>query len=659
MDLNKLIDVVLSEVNGKRAWEWVAHISQFNRIQASKGYHQAAELIIKELKLSGFKDVELFTSPADGKTKTWGNTPSFQWDIYSSELWIVDPVKEKLCDYQKTPLSVITHSKSCDIEAEVIDVGKEISLEDLKNIDVKGKIIMISGLVYLYYDILENSGAIGVIYYPDLERAGKELDKIIYNGLFTTQERMSKALFGFSISYKQAIRLKELMEKGPIKLHAKIESEFSEGNLEVVSTSIKGNEYPEEEIILIAHLCHPVACANDNASGSAGLLELACSFLRSIKNNLIKPPKRTLRFLWVPEIIGTLPWAKKNEDVIKKAVCCINLDMIGEHRNKIGNPLIIYKAPYSTPSILNDIVGFFTTLIADHPKGIAVNGSIAPLSFRLKAHDGGSDHSIFNDTHFGIPSIMLNHDDPYYHSSMDTIEFCDSSELQRVISIAACTAYTFANLDNDLITTFLPIIHEGFYNRMGKAIHILDRLVFEDIGNDVIDDQAKFDEKIALIYDLIKTFIEYESSVIESLFKFNHNLRDSRFLKYVEEEKNNWLNIQKQRCVTLLESNNNIISSLEKPELLYSSQYLKNYEGIITLRKLVQVSKKPIFKDFIKKIPYIFLGPIHELLNLLNKGFNVLRICSYLTLQYEQIIYPSTIQELIDYLEEQGFIKKR
>ncbi|MFX0104329.1 MAG: hypothetical protein ACFE75_02420, partial [Candidatus Hodarchaeota archaeon] len=113
MDLKKLIDVILSEVNGKRAWEWVAHISQFNRIQASKGYHQAAELIIKELKTLGFEDIELFTSPADGKTKIWGNTPSFQWDIKSGELWIVDPVKEKVCDYQYTPLSIMTHSKPC------------------------------------------------------------------------------------------------------------------------------------------------------------------------------------------------------------------------------------------------------------------------------------------------------------------------------------------------------------------------------------------------------------------------------------------------------------------------------------------------------------------------------------------------------------------
>ncbi|MFX0134372.1 MAG: DUF4910 domain-containing protein, partial [Candidatus Hodarchaeota archaeon] len=615
MDLKKLIDVILSEVNGKRAWEWVAHISQFNRIQASKGYHQAAELIIKELKSLGFEDVELFTSPADGKTKTWSSTPSFQWDIKSGELWIIEPVKEKLCDYHRTPLSVITHSKPCDIIAEVIDVGKEVSIDSLKNIDVKEKVIMTSGLLYLNRDIFEDIGVTGVIYYPDLERAGKELDKIIYNGLFTTQERMSKALFGFSISYKQAMYLKELLVKGPLKVHAKIDSEFSEGNLEVVSTSIKGIKYPDEEIILIAHLCHPVACANDNASGSAGLLELAGTFLRLINHNLIKQPRRTLRFVWVPEFNGTLPWVKKYEAIIKKARCCINLDMIGEHRNKIGNPLIIYTTPYSTPSILNDIISFFTKSIADHHKGIAVNGSIAPLSFRIKAYDGGSDHSVFLDSYFGIPSVMLNHDDPYYHSSMDTIEFCDSSELQRVIGIAACTAYVFANLDKKLINTVLPILHESFYNRMGKAIHLLNNLVIKGIGNYNINDEIEIDEKFVLMYDLINTVNEYENDIIKSIKKFNDNLKNNKFLINLEEDVNILLRNQKQRYTKLLEPYRNDSYSLEDISQIYSSQYLKNYKGIIPFRTLIKISKSPIFKEFSEKLMAKFLGPVHELIN--------------------------------------------
>ncbi len=658
MDLNKITDLILSNINGKRAWEWIARISQFNRVQASKGYHQAAELIMKELKSLGFKDAELFKSPADGKTKTWGNTHPYQWEIKSGELWVIEPIKEKLCDYYETPLSIMTHSKPCDIITEIVDVGKEVSIDDLKKKDVHDKVIMTSGPIYLFRDIFENSGASGLIYYPDLERAGKELDKVIYNGLFLTQERYKKGLFGFSISYRQAMRLKELLMKGTVKIHAKIEAEFLDGNLEVLSTSIKGLNYPDEEIVLIAHLCHPIASANDNASGSAGLLELARTFIKLINNKMIQPPDRTLRFVWVPEINGTLPWIKKYENLIKKSICCINLDMIGEHRNKIGNPLMIYTTPYSTPSILNDVVSFFTKLIADHPKGIASDGSIAPLSFRIKAYDGGSDHMIFLDSYLGIPSLMINHDDPYYHSSMDTIEFCDSSEIKRAISIAACTAYIFANVDENSIKTILSLIHEGFYNRIGKTTYLLDNLVMKEITNKQEDDNIQIGEKIALLYDLIKTITEFESKIIDSILKINTKLEEDKILLSLKEVIKSWSKIQEQRYTTLLESYGISTNKYEQFNLLYSSKYIKNYEGIISIRTLIPILHNINFKKFSDQLNYKFLGPIHELINLLNNRFNTLRISSYLSLQYETILYPSVIQELIDYLVEQELIKK-
>lgn len=658
MDLNDIANVVLSNINGKRAWEWIARISQFNRIQASKGFHQAAELIMKELESLGFEDIELFKFPADGKTKTWGNTHPYQWEIKTGELWVIEPIKEKICDYNETPLSIMTHSKPCDVITEIIDIGKEVNIDDLKRKDVQDKLIMTSGAIYLFRDILEDSGARGIIYYPELERAGKELDKVIYNGLFLTQERFKKGLFGFSISYRQAMRLKELLTKGKVKIHAKIEAEFLEGNLEVLSTSIKGLSCPDEEIILIAHLCHPIASANDNASGSAGLLELARTFIKLVKNKMIQPPNRTLRFLWVPEINGTLPWIKEYEDLIKKSVCCINLDMIGEHRNKIGNPLMIYTTPYSTPSILNDIITFFTKLIADHQKGIAIDGSIAPLSFRIKAYDGGSDHMVFLDSYLGIPSVMINHDDPYYHSSMDTIEFCDSSELKRVIGIAACTAYIFANIDKDSIIPILPLIHEGFYNRIGKTTYLLDSLVTKELTNEQKEDKIQINEKIALLYDLIKAIAEYENKIINSILNINVKLVENHFLLNLKEEIKDWYKNQEQRYTKLLEFYGISPNIYEQRNLLYSSKYIKNYEGILFFRKFISLLHNVRFKKFSDQLKYNFLGPIHELLNLLNNGFDTLRISSYLSLQYNTILYPSVIQELIDFLVEQEVIKK-
>ena len=62
MDIEKFLNDILSVVNGQRAWDWVAKISQYNRIQASNGYHDSLETIKEELRALGFDDIEHFSS---------------------------------------------------------------------------------------------------------------------------------------------------------------------------------------------------------------------------------------------------------------------------------------------------------------------------------------------------------------------------------------------------------------------------------------------------------------------------------------------------------------------------------------------------------------------------------------------------------------------
>lgn len=476
MDIEKFLNDILGVINGQKAWDWVAKISQFNRIQASNGYHDSLETVKEELVKMGYNNIEHFKSPADGKTTIWGYDAPYQWEIESGELWITEPEKVKLCDFDDIPTSIITHSKSCDVLAEVVDIGTGDKQEDYEKYNIDGKIILMSSSTYLYHAYIENSGALGVIYYPDLKRTRDNFDRRIYNSFFTSEKRMQNAKFGFSISLNQAMHLKELLKKGYVKIHAKIASEFLNGNLEVLTTNIKGKDYPDQEIIIISHLCHPRPSANDNASGAAGLLELARALKYSIDKNILEIPKRTIRFVWVPEFNGTIPWMKYHENKMKNVLVCINLDMIGEHPLKIGYPMIVNLTPRSTPSILNDISTYFIENIADHPKGIAINGTKIPMSYRIKSFDGGSDHILFIDAYFGIPSLMFGHEDTHYHSSMDTVEYCDSTELKRVISMAMTISYILAIQDKDITEQLWPYIHQGIFNRFGTLIQILEEL---------------------------------------------------------------------------------------------------------------------------------------------------------------------------------------
>jgi hypothetical protein len=657
MDIEKYLNDILTEVNGQRAWDWVAKISQFSRVQASHEYHEIAEIIKKELSRIGYNDIEHFKSPADGKNNVWGSVAPYQWEIEAGGLWITEPERIKLCDYDDIQTSIVTHSKSCDVVAEVVDIGKGDKKEDYEKQNIEGKIILMCSSTHMYHSLIESSGALGVIFYPNLKRTGDQLDKRIYNSFFTTHDRLDNAKFGFSISYKQATQLKELLKKGLVQVHSKINSIFIDGTLEVISTSIKGKENPDQEIIIIAHLCHPSPGANDNASGAAGLLELARVLKQLIDQKTFDPPKRTIRFVWVPEFAGTVPWMNHHEATIKKVLCCINLDMIGEHRLKIGHPLEVNLAPHSTPSILNDIASLFIKKIADHPKGIATNGTKVPMSYRLTSFEGGSDHVLFADSYFGIPSLMFGHEDPYYHSSMDTVEYCDSTELKRVIGMGISMSYFLSILDDNLINELWPIIHQGIYNRLGKAIKILEEIT---LNIEIPKDPSKKEDIIELVLlgtDLIQAFHDYEINAFKWIENVSSSLKVVRLLISAKQEISEILEIHNLRW------NNQIRKysgdeEIEKLESKLKLNYKPNFDGPFDVDRLFNLFKNSIFKEFCESLKSEYLGPLSELINLICKSYNILRVTSFLSLEYETIISPSKIMKLVNHLVEENIINQ-
>ena len=654
MDIEKFLNDILDVINGQKAWDWVAKISQYNRIQASNGYHDSLETIKEELVKMGYNDIEHFKSPADGKTTNWGYDAPYQWEIESGELWITEPEKVKLCDFDDIPTSIITHSKSCDVLAEVVDIGTGDKQEDYEKYNIDGKIILMSSLTYKCHAYIENSGAIGVIYYPDLKRTRDNFDRRIYNSFFTTEKRMQKAKFGFSISFNQAMHLKELLKKGSVKIHAKIASEFLNGNLEVLSTDIKGKDYPDQEIIIIAHLCHPRPSANDNASGAAGLLELARAFKYSIDKNILEIPKRTIRFVWVPEFNGTVPWMKYHENKMKNVLACINLDMIGEHPLKIGYPMIVNLTPRSTPSILNDISTYFIENIADHPKGIAINGTKIPMSYRIKSFDGGSDHILFTDAYFGIPSLMFGHEDTHYHSSMDTVEYCDSTELKRVVSMAMSISYILAIQDKDITEQLWPYIHQGILNRFATLIKILDELSLI-IKSSNIQSNGESSELFLLGKELFNTYLDYELESLEWIKKVDISPNTVSLIELTKDEIKQIVEIHRIKWSKQIKGviiDNNSVSAR------FRETYQANFEGPLLVDYLFNLYKIPIFKEFIEKMKYEYLGPLNELINLICKGNDIFRVTSSLSLDYKEIIDPNKILELVNYIEDEKMIKR-
>jgi len=661
-ELSDLVETVLTEVSGKYAWDWVAKISQYNRLRGTQDYHDVVEKVIKELSRYGLDEVKLHKYPADGKSKTWEWIAAPVWEVKSGELWLVEPNKEPLCRFNDTPMCILGYSKSCNISAELIDVGTGISEDDYKDKDVKGKIVLMSAPKLMVPPQYAVKGALGVIVYPSPEKAAGYVDMTNFNRFPTKQEILEKTTFGFSITHEKALHLKELLKKGPVKVEANINARIFEGELEVISAAIHGTDNTQEEIILTAHLCHPAAGANDNASGSAGLIELARTLTTLIHKKLISPPKRTLRFLWIPEFEGTWPWAKENEHKVKKALINVNLDMIGEHPIKIGEPFEICYAPYSTPSILNDIIRYFTEVIADHPKGLAINGTKIPMKYRLIPFAGGSDQQVFVDTAIGIPGIMLNHSDPLWHTSLDTIEYCDSTELKRIISIALCISYLFASITGKDLFKFIPILEEGYYLRLGKTKKILMKIFnqINTIESSVKSNkkQVSKEEKALFGLTIIEASFRHEKDVLENLKIFEpYSSQEQEYLSAKHIELQEWTKNQKELWAKLCIDTGVDVTSMSEPDV-FNIKWSRSFLGLPNFVEIFPIALSKQFEEIkVPEPPELWFGDLHELMNLVGLSLNLKIVCAILTLEYQHVFFPSKVNSFLKFLERKNFVK--
>ncbi|MFX1431238.1 MAG: DUF4910 domain-containing protein [Promethearchaeota archaeon] len=654
----KFIDNILDEVSGKYALDWVAKISQYNRVVGSQDYHDIVQIVVNELESYGLDEIKIHKYPADGKTKIWQWIVTKSWEIKSAELSLTEPKKELLCRFQDIPMCIIGRSKGCNVNAELIDVGKGTTEEDFKVKDVKGKIVLMEAPRIIVPPLYAEKGALGVIVYPSQKRADINKGMTIYNRFPAIAEDLEKTTFGFSISFEQALYLKELLNKGAVRVYAKINAKVYDGELEVISAAIKGTEKPQEEIILTAHLCHPASGVNDNASGSGGLIELARSLSALIKQKKIKPPKRTIRFLWVPEFHGTYPWVKEHEETVKKALFNINLDMIGEHPIKVGEPCEIFLAPYSRPSILNDIIQYFTRIIADHPKGVAINGTDKRMLYRFTPYSGGSDHTIFSNNPVKIPGLMIGHNDPYWHSSLDTIEKCDSTELKRVIAISLCTSYVFSIQNSESLITIWSIVEEGFYQRLGRIKKLLLSL-FNQLGLGINGPEKSIEEKVLMGRALINAFIQYETQILD-LIKVLFLLPS--IVKELISEKYNELDQLKKKLISqwiaLCKEISINIDHIREPDC-FNLKWNVPFLGRRNLKFYIPILLSEAYEKF--KVPEPtenWGGDVGEMINFIDLSLNLKEISAMLTLEYDHFFYPSKVLKFARFLEENGEIKR-
>ena len=446
----RLIQALTTEVSGEIAYRYTDVISHFDRVQASEGFHDAAVWIGKELEKIGCKDISLEGWPSDG-TITYATYRSvIGWRAKRAELWMTSPSRERLCDFAETPLTLVKHSHSADCEAELVDVGSGIGADSYTGRDVRGKIVLATEYTEgVMQEAVFRRGAVGILtYYAPDTRPGYP-NMIRYTALWPHWEEREKIPFAFNISKNQGAMLKRLLEEGrKVVLKADVETEYYKSQLETLSAAFPGTDPSAGEIMIIGHLCHPAPSANDNASGSAGMLEMARALKAMVDRGLIAAPRRTIRFLWVPEFNGTFPYVLAHRERIRKTLAAVNCDMIGENLCTSGGKLLIIRTPDSLPGVLNDVAENFASLVED--LGLtSLNGSTHEFAWKGVPYTGGSDHVVFDDGALRVPCIMINHDDVFHHTTLDSMDKVDPSELRRASVMTLGTAVYLASAGDE------------------------------------------------------------------------------------------------------------------------------------------------------------------------------------------------------------------
>jgi len=494
----KLAQALTQEVSGERAFDYTVRISQYDRIQACEGWHDSAVMIKKELEKIGYTDVALEGWPSNGSRYYFTYRTPIGWSAKKAELWMISPEKIRLCSYGEIPLSLAKHSNSADVEAELIDVGTGVGDEAYEGKDVAGKIVLATEYTgSVMREAVIERGALGVVHWLPPEFRPGYPNMIRYTAIWPTWEEKDKTGFGFNLSKSQGWDLKKALEEGTkIVLRAKVEAEYHDGPIEVLSAAFPGSVDPEKEIMIIGHLCHPKPSANDNASGSGGMLEMARALKEMVDSGQIEPPKRTIRFLWVPEFGGTYPYIKAHLERMRNTLAVINCDMIGEDLHLTGGVFNIFCTPDSMPSFLNDVVVNFTRL-AERLDLRSLSGSSHPFVYRVLPFSGGSDHYVFNDGALKVPSVMFNRDDIFHHTSLDTPDKVDPTELRRVCFIALGACCYMASASDEEAKDMARLITRNGLSRLAGDYY--DSLPPMAEGKDPVDKYEAFRQSVNVI----------------------------------------------------------------------------------------------------------------------------------------------------------------
>src|SRR5579871_5130062 len=502
------VSALSQELSGEIAKRNLEGITRFHRQRGSQGFHSAAEIILERARAYGLSDATILRFPADGKIY-YGTQRSRQpWDAEFAELWelVNGQPAIKISSYEAEPVTLAEDSESADVAATLIDIGNGTNESDYTGKDVKGQIVLAAAQPSAVQDIaVGRFGAAGIISYAQNQKTawyGEDENLIRWGHLATFSPNKT---FAFMFSLRTAREYQARLAAGEkIQLHATVKAGQHPGFTELVTATIPGADpkLKNEEIAFSCHLDHQRPGANNNASGCVTILEVARTLQKLISEGKLDRPARTLRFIWPPEIEGTLTLLNAKPEFAQRIKAVIHMDMVGGNQNT-KSVFHVTRGPMSLPSFVYDVAWAFGNFVNEQSYNFAAG---LPARYSLVAPEGGkepllaldapytmgSDHDVYQDSSFRIPAIYLNDwPDRYIHTNMDSSANIDPTKLKRAAFIGAASGYFLAQLNQ---LDGKAVLHQGMASLTRRHSIALERstgLTWEE-GSNIIRREADY-----------------------------------------------------------------------------------------------------------------------------------------------------------------------
>jgi len=504
-------------------------------------FHQTADWCVAEFRKMGLKSRKI-EFLADGK-KTYGDwVMPKAWDAFSLQL--KDSQTGKIiADYETISTHMVMGSGATPkggVTGECIYID---NLSELSKYQVKDKFILTKENPQCFKKVAKEAGALAFLFHGKLESF--QGDAVRWVNAWADRSDLwaltaaDTEFPAISLSPNTVEYYKQKISSGEkIVFFADIQTKFYEGTLPVVEAILEGDS--KEEVFFTGHLFEQGA--NDNASGCAGMMEMA-RILSQKKN------KRTIRFLFTSEIYGTLPYCFENQTAIKNCKISMNIDSIADVDRK-DNKMHIYQNPDIKPSFVNLLL-----------KEI-IKQSKSENIFNFKKFI--LDDNLVADPQIGIPCALMAVCAFRWHTSLDTLDTIDYDLFHLTTSICLTFAEITSNDSEDaykilqpLVKQYIKTFAENINSKfLSSDLQVYKQELIDEISNGFINNLNSYFGKIEKGIDFqknengpkrtyfgppsyqnvnkddLKILSMWSSSALMILFLCNGNRSEKRIIAY-------------------------------------------------------------------------------------------------------------------------------